>query len=224
MNAPPPISAPRSPDCDVLVVGAGPAGLACAIRLLSRDPSLHVWVLEKAAAPGAHLLSGAVIAPAPLRALLSTDDFSALPLFPPVARQRFAYLTLKRALYLPFAPPPMSMRGQPLADAALLGKKLADIATRLGAEICCSQPAVALDLSPCPASPPVVLTGDPRTPEPVVASRAVVLAEGPAGTLAAAAAQKFPTLAPPSPQSCSLGIKRVYSLPPDALPAFPPSS
>lgn len=210
--------------CDILIVGAGPAGLSCAIRLLQRDSSLRVWVLEKSAVPGAHLLSGAVLDPAPLRDLLSPEDYASLPLFPPVARQRFAYLTQRRALPLPFAPPPMSMRGQPLADAALLGRSLAAIATRLGAEIACSQPAVALDLSPCPDAPPVVLTGDPRTPEPVAASRAVVLAEGPAGTLATAAAKQFPALAPPTPQSYSLGIKRTYTLPPDAISSFPLSS
>ncbi|MBP1603983.1 MAG: electron transfer flavoprotein-ubiquinone oxidoreductase, partial [Acidobacteria bacterium] len=55
---------------DVVVVGAGPSGLACAIRLKQLKPDLNVCVLEKAASAGAHMLSGAVVEPGPLDALL----------------------------------------------------------------------------------------------------------------------------------------------------------
>ena len=55
---------------DVVIVGAGPAGLACAIRLKQLKPDAHVCVLEKASAVGAHSLSGAVLEPGPLEALL----------------------------------------------------------------------------------------------------------------------------------------------------------
>src|ERR1700757_397224 len=55
---------------DVVVVGAGPAGLACAIRLKQLKPALSVCVLEKASAVGAHSLSGAVLEPGPLEQLL----------------------------------------------------------------------------------------------------------------------------------------------------------
>src|SRR5215469_9659351 len=54
---------------DVVVVGAGPAGLACAIRLKQLKPALSVCVLEKASAVGAHSLSGAVLEPGPLELL-----------------------------------------------------------------------------------------------------------------------------------------------------------
>ena len=54
---------------DVVVVGAGPAGLACAIRLKQLDAGRSVCVLEKAAAVGGHALSGAVMEPGPLDAL-----------------------------------------------------------------------------------------------------------------------------------------------------------
>lgn len=57
-------------DCDLLIVGAGPAGLAAAIRARLRRPAARVFLLDKSPAPGAHLLSGAVIDPAPLRTLL----------------------------------------------------------------------------------------------------------------------------------------------------------
>jgi electron-transferring-flavoprotein dehydrogenase len=55
---------------DVVIVGAGPAGLACAIRLKQMKPDLNVCVLEKASAVGAHSLSGAVLEPGPLEQLL----------------------------------------------------------------------------------------------------------------------------------------------------------
>src|SRR5690606_34382827 len=55
---------------DVVIVGAGPAGLACAIRLKQLDAELNICVLEKASAVGAHSLSGAVLEPGPLEALL----------------------------------------------------------------------------------------------------------------------------------------------------------
>src|SRR6516225_6342351 len=60
-------------DClqyDVAVVGAGPAGLSCAIRLKQLKPALSVCVLEKGSAVGAHSLSGAVLEPGPLEQLL----------------------------------------------------------------------------------------------------------------------------------------------------------
>src|SRR5215467_6494609 len=55
---------------DIVVVGAGPAGLACAIRLKQLKPAISVCVLEKASSVGAHSLSGAVLEPGPLEQLL----------------------------------------------------------------------------------------------------------------------------------------------------------
>src|SRR3954465_10517291 len=60
-------------EVDVLVVGAGPAGLAAAIRLGQVAPELSVAVLEKGKGPGAHLLSGAVVKPGVLRALVGEE-------------------------------------------------------------------------------------------------------------------------------------------------------
>lgn len=55
---------------DICIVGAGPSGLSCAIRLKQLKPDLNICVLEKASSIGAHSLSGAVMEPGPLDALL----------------------------------------------------------------------------------------------------------------------------------------------------------
>ncbi len=57
---------------DVVIVGAGPAGLACAIRLKQLKADLNICVLEKASAIGAHSLSGAVLEPGPLESCCPT--------------------------------------------------------------------------------------------------------------------------------------------------------
>ncbi len=64
---------------EVAIVGAGPAGLACAIRLKQLNPDLSVCVLEKAASLGAHSLSGAVMEPGPLDELLPHGASTRLP-------------------------------------------------------------------------------------------------------------------------------------------------
>ena len=78
---------------DVVVVGAGPAGLACAIRLKQLKPEATVCVLEKASAVGAHSLSGAVMEPGPLDALLPDGAQAAADICVPAGRDEFRLLT-----------------------------------------------------------------------------------------------------------------------------------
>ena len=128
-----------------MIVGAGPAGLACAIRLArSSAGALRILVLEKSAQPGGHLLSGAVLRPEALKTLLTPGEFAALPLGPVIVRDSFHALTPARSFRLPFVPPKMRMRGLPLVSAAELGRALAQIAATLGVEILTSQTADAL--------------------------------------------------------------------------------
>ena len=87
---------------DVVIVGAGPAGLAAAIRLKSLDTTLSVVVVEKGSTVGAHILSGAVIDPIGLDRL--TSDWRSDPKCPlktQVGADQFYYLTGKRGMRLP---------------------------------------------------------------------------------------------------------------------------
>ena len=77
---------------DVIIVGAGPAGLACAIRLKQLKPDLMVAVIEKGAEVGVHILSGAVIEPGPLDELLPGWRDNPPPTCIPVANDEIAFL------------------------------------------------------------------------------------------------------------------------------------
>src|SRR5215468_985373 len=96
------IAAPSEPEpveVDVCVVGAGPAGLAAAIRLGQVAPGLSVAVVEKGKRPGAHLLSGAVVRPGPLRELVGE-----FPSYSEVPGEAVYVLTRARAWRIPTPP------------------------------------------------------------------------------------------------------------------------
>jgi electron-transferring-flavoprotein dehydrogenase len=90
---------------DVIVVGAGPAGLAAALRLKQLNAELNVCVVEKAASLGAHSLSGAVMDPGPLDALLPEWRKNPSPMCIPVTGDDFRWLTAKGSVKLPVPPP-----------------------------------------------------------------------------------------------------------------------
>src|SRR5262249_21086744 len=122
-------------DVGVLIVGAGPAGLACAIRfgqLLEQEPEVGghlgegpVAVLEKGKQVGSHLLSGAVVNPRSLRTLFQdrkrTDE---LPFHGEVRSESVYYLTRHQALRVP-APPTMKNHHNYVASLSELGRWLA---------------------------------------------------------------------------------------------------
>ncbi|HTJ01780.1 MAG TPA: NAD(P)-binding protein, partial [Methylovirgula sp.] len=128
----------ESIDFDVVIVGAGPAGLAAAIRLKQRDPGLAVVVIEKSAELGGHILSGAVIDPIGLDRLLpdwrSAGD---CPLKTPVAEERLYYLGPAGALSFPTAllPKPMRNRGAFVGSLGALVRWLGAKAEALGVDI-----------------------------------------------------------------------------------------
>src|SRR5712672_1186064 len=98
---------------DVVVVGAGPAGLAAAIRLKQLSPDTSVVVVEKGSEVGAHILSGAVIDPIGLERLIPDWRGEDTPIKTEVSDDRFYWLGTSRAVRLPnfMLPPLMSNHG-----------------------------------------------------------------------------------------------------------------
>ena len=83
---------------DVVIVGAGPAGLSAAIRLKQLDPECNVVVLEKGSEVGAHILSGAVLDPCGLDALIPDWKEKGAPLNTPVTGRQILYAGRSRSL------------------------------------------------------------------------------------------------------------------------------
>jgi electron-transferring-flavoprotein dehydrogenase len=123
---------------DVVVVGAGPSGLAAAIRLkqlaIAAGSDLGVCVIEKGSEVGAHILSGAVFEPRALNELIPDWRERGAPLNTPAIDDRFLYLTKNRALRLP-TPPPMYNHGNYIISLGNLCRWLASQAEELGVEI-----------------------------------------------------------------------------------------
>src|SRR4051794_29457457 len=93
---------------DVVIVGAGPAGLSTAIRLKQLSPDLSVLIVEKGAEVGSHIISGAVIDPSGLDALIPDWRTRETPIKTAVTDDRFIWLTEKSAFPLPgFIMPPL---------------------------------------------------------------------------------------------------------------------
>jgi electron-transferring-flavoprotein dehydrogenase len=215
-------------DVGVLVVGAGPAGLACAIRLgqlAEEDPvtagrlgEVPVAVLEKGKQPGSHLLSGAVINPRGLQRLFKgRRRIDEMPFYDEVAHESVYFLTPKRAFRIP-APPTMRNHGNYVASLSQLGRFLAQEAEAAGGTILPETPAVKLLVQDGRVRG--VRTGDrgrgrngERLPtfEPGsdVLARVTVLAEGTQGHLTGAAIEHF-GLRGANPQVWALGVKEVW--------------
>ncbi len=123
---------------DVVIVGAGPAGLAAAIRLKQLDAQLQVVLVEKGSEVGAHILSGAVIDPVGIDRLLPDWRKDAdCPIRQPVLDDRFYWLSQKGAIRIPAwpMPPLMNNHGNFIVSLGLVCRWLAKQAEALGVEI-----------------------------------------------------------------------------------------
>ena len=207
---------------DVIIVGAGPAGLSCAIKLKQLKPELNVCVLEKAAAVGAHALSGAVIEPGPLDALAPEWRESPPGICLPAVRDEFRLLTQKGSRWLPL-PPQLHNRGNFIISLGLLTPWLARKAESLGVDVFPGFAAAAPLLTADGIITGVQLgdmglqkdgkPGPNFTPGAQVRARTTVVAEGARGSLAKQLVRRFSLDARCSPQSYGLGMKELWQLP-----------
>jgi electron-transferring-flavoprotein dehydrogenase len=228
--APPTDPADERIDVGLLVVGAGPAGLAAAVRLgqlMEEDPAtaerlgeVPVAVLEKGKAPGSHLLSGAVVNPRGLQRLFKgRKTVDEMPFYGPVHGESVLFLTRKRAVRIP-TPPTMVNHRNYVASLSRLGRWLAEEAEELGVTILPETSAEKLLVDGGRVAG--VRTGDRGRgrdgeelgnfePGSDVAARVTILADGTQGTLTGAALDRF-GLRGENPQVWALGVKEVWKV------------
>lgn len=229
------VSPPTDPEEErievgIAIAGGGPAGLACAIRLmqlLEDEPKLAeslgevpVAVLEKGKATGAHLLSGANMVPSAMRELFPDLDPEDWPVYQEVTKDAVYLLTEKRAI--PLRPPPPNFRnhGNYVTSIAKLGRFLGDKAEEAGVYLLTETAAEKLLVSDRIVRG--IRSGDKGRgrdgeelsnfePGSDVVAKATVLAEGTQGHLTGAAIDYF-ELGGLQPQRWELGVKEVWEV------------
>ena len=124
-------------DVDVLIIGAGPAGLATACRLKQLNPDTHVMVLEKGSEVGAHILSGAIMQPTAMNELFPNWQAMGAPLNTPVTADEVYYFSEKRGIKFPKLLEPKLLKNHDnyIVSLGNVCRWLADQAERLGVEI-----------------------------------------------------------------------------------------
>ena len=210
---------------DVVIVGAGPSGLATAIRLrqLSQNQGtdLSVCVVEKGSEVGAHILSGAVLEPRSLIELLPDWEELGAPLKTPVSEDRLLFLTRKSAVRLP-TPPQMHNQGNYIISLGNLCRWLGEQAENLGVEIfpgfaaaevlydeACAVRGIATgDMG-------VAIDGEHKAsfePGVELLARQTVFAEGCRGSLTKTLFERFNLREGVDPQTYGIGIKELWEI------------
>ena len=213
---------------DVVIVGAGPAGLSAACRLAQisaeRNLGLSIAVVEKGAEVGAHIVSGAVIETRALDELFPDWRARGAPLGPAVSSERFLWLAGKtRAVRLPrwLVPRPLRNDGNRIASLGRLCRWLAAQAEGLGCDVLTGFAATEL-LSDEAGRVRGVATGDfgltadgtgQAEPGYGLECRYVLLAEGCRGSLGQEAERRFALRAGRDPQHYGIGFKEVWTVP-----------
>ncbi|MBC7801549.1 MAG: electron transfer flavoprotein-ubiquinone oxidoreductase [Gemmatimonadaceae bacterium] len=206
---------------DVVIVGAGPAGLAAAIRLKQLSPDAAICVVEKGGEVGAHILSGAVIEPRALSELLPDWQTSGAPLTTPAGEDRFVFLTKSRSIRLP-TPPQMHNHGNFIVSLSDTCRWLGTQAEALGIEI---YPGFAASEVLIEDGRVVgIATGDmgitkehahgPNFQRGMeLRATYTLLAEGCRGSLTKQVATRFNLREGRDPQTYALGIKELWEIP-----------
>ncbi|CAM8667375.1 FixC Dehydrogenases (flavoproteins) [Paracoccaceae bacterium] len=211
---------------DVVIVGAGPSGLSAAIRLKQINPDLSVVILEKGSEVGAHILSGAVLDPSGLDALIPNWRDKGAPIKTEVQEDNFYILGPAGQMRIPNFPMPplMNNHGNYIVSMANVCRWLGQQAEELGVEIfpgmACSEViygengevrgVVAGEFGRNPDGTP----GPSYEPGMVLAGKYVFLGEGVRGSLSKEVIAKYDLSAGKCPQKFGLGMKEIWEIDP----------